>query len=86
MENRLLLKKMLQIDLKPSALNKKVLVDIDEFPKKIRKSRSKGQNSYSSLNRGARLKEMAQIVEDNKVMLKKLYEANSCYSNEQWEK
>jgi hypothetical protein len=31
-----------------------------------------GLNSYNSLNRAMRIKDMAKIVEDNKLMLKKL--------------
>ena len=92
---------MLQIDLKPSRLNKKVL--LQEGPTGARErnhsahslnpllnssSQSavvvQGLNSYTSLNRATRIKDMAKIVEDNKLMLKKLQEASSFYSIDRW--
>ena len=39
-----------------------------------------GLNSYTSLNRAMRIKDMAKIVEDNKLMLQKLQTASSFYS------
>jgi inosine/xanthosine triphosphate pyrophosphatase family protein len=44
-----------------------------------------GLNSYSSLNRAVRIKDMARIVEDNKLILKKLQLASSFYSIDKWE-
>lgn len=44
-----------------------------------------GLNSYSSLNRAVRIKDMARIVEDNKLILKKLQTATSFYSIDRWE-
>ena len=82
-ENRLLLKKMLQIDLKPSKLNKKVLNNNTVTSKENRNasgsrlSQPSGLNSYTSLNRATRIKDMARIVEYNRVMLKKLQTASS---------
>ena len=90
-ENRLLLKKMLQIDLKPSKLNKKVLDNNTVTSKENRNasgsrlSQPSGLNSYTSLNRATRIKDMARIVEDNRVMLQKLQTASSQYSIGKWE-
>ena len=47
-------------------------------------STSSGLNSYNSLNRAVRIKDMARIVEDNKIMLRKLQGAASCYSIDRW--
>lgn len=68
---------MLQIDLKPSKLNKRVLTSSDQRQTQMTmnattQSISNGLNSYNSLNRAVRIKDMARIVEDNKIMLRKL--------------
>ena len=44
-----------------------------------------GLNSYNSLNRAVRIKDMAKIVEDNKQIMKKLQTAASSYSIDKWE-
>lgn len=71
-ENRILLKKMLQIDLKPSSLN----------PNKIN---LKQTPSSSSLNRVSRLKELMRVNEENKSILRRLQGANSVYDRRKWE-
>lgn len=53
-ENRILLKKMLQIDLKPSNLNPSQIV-------------FKSTPSTSSLNRVSRLRDLVKVNEENKV-------------------
>ena len=68
---------MLQIDLKPSKPNKRVLTSSDQRQTQMTmntttQSISNGLNSYNSLNRAVRIKDMARIVEDNKIMLRKL--------------
>ncbi len=86
---------MLQIDLKPSKLNKKVLLqegslsvfrDGRASSASLGSRKQLGLNSYNSLNRAVRIKDMAKIVEDNKIMLKKLQTASSIYNIDQWEK
>lgn len=93
-ENRILLKKMLQIDLKPSRLNKRVLINDGARERNMSANNLhgvnthlsvQGLNSYNSLNRAVRIKDMARIVEDNKLMLKKLQTASSIYSIDKWE-
>lgn len=83
---------MLQIDLKPSKLSKRKL--LQDMAKEQRNSsvsiqpstsRPSGLNSYNSLNRAVRIKNMARIVEDNKLILRKLQGASSFYSIDRWE-
>ena len=76
---------MLQIDLKPSKLNRRVLLQEIGAAKEEAPARQSGLNSYSSLNRAVRIKDMARIVEDNKLILKKLSTANSFYSIDRWD-
>lgn len=76
-ENNVLLKKMLTIDLKPSPLNPLQL---------YRKS-----GSLTSLNSGARVRDLYRINESNKVsntqgLYTRLKSTNSVYSIERWEK
>ena len=58
-QNRILLRKMLQIDLKPS---KTVTVKPKET---VVESNPNGLNAYNSLNRATRIKSLAKIVDDN---------------------
>lgn len=88
---------MLQIDLKPSRLNKRVLLhdgvrernhsahNLNVMNTTVQHQSVQGLNSYNSLNRAMRIKDMAKIVEDNKIMLKKLQTATSFYSIDKWE-
>ena len=64
-QNRILLRKMLQIDLKPSA---HVSLGQREQPE----SNPNGLNAYNSLNRANRIKEIAQIANDNRSFLGRL--------------
>lgn len=41
-------------------------------------------NHYSSLNRGARIKDLTRIQEDNRQLLHRLQSAKSHYLNEKW--
>ena len=96
---------MLQIDLKPSRLNKRVLLhdgvrqrnmsahNLNAIgaggsasnQKLVQPVSVPGLNSYTSLNRAMRIKDMAKIVEDNKLMLQKLQTASSFYSIGKWD-
>ena len=62
-ENRVLLRKMLQIDLKQS---RKVLIP----PKP--EGNPTALNQYNSLNRKVRIQDLTRIVGDNKSMLQRL--------------
>lgn len=58
-QNRILLRKMLQIDLKPSG-------HVAGKPKEaVQESNPNGLNAYNSLNRANRIRELAKIVDDN---------------------
>ena len=77
-QNRILLRKMLQIDLSKS---KAVVSQPAEKPI----SNPNGLNSYSSLNRAVRIKEIARVADDNKSILSRLQNTKSHYSSENWE-
>ena len=77
-QNRILLRKMLQIDLNKS---KNVVSSAVEKPI----SNPNGLNSYSSLNRAVRIKEIARVADDNKNILSRLQNTKSHYSNDKWE-
>lgn len=78
---------MLQIDLKPSRLNPSQVVPKGYcLSQKSLKQPHKGINSYHSLNRAVRIKDMIHIVDENKIILKKLQQVNSFYSINEWEK
>lgn len=99
-QNRVLLKKMLQIDLKPT-LNTGTVVE-----KKLKRINSafvgrpasaktgnneptglpsaQGLNSYNSLNRANRIRSLAKIIDENKVLLDKLQKTKSSYDNDKW--
>ena len=64
-QNRVLLRKMLQIDLNPS---KNVVSKDTDQPR----SNPVGLNSYQSLNRAVRIKEIARVADDNKTILNRL--------------
>ena len=101
-QNRVLLKKMLQIDLKPSdgisSVTALKRVNSAAGPMnrpqsaKSRKSNAPshntqnqyGLNSYNSLNRANRIKGLARIIDENKVLLDKLQKTKSSYSNISW--
>jgi hypothetical protein len=44
-----------------------------------------GWNSYNSLNRQIRIQDLSKIVDNNKLMIKKLKSANSHYNVKDWE-
>jgi len=43
-----------------------------------------GLNSYNSLNRANRIRDLAKIIDENKVLLDKLQKTKSTYNSEQW--
>lgn len=45
----------------------------------------KGLNSYTSLNRANRIRSLARIIDENKVLLSKLQNTRSNYDNSKWE-
>ena len=85
-QNRVLLRKMLQIDLKPTLANnrKKGMTRTNSAvpgrptTAKSRKSevsrvdKPQGLNSYNSLNRANRIRGLANIIDENKLLLDKL--------------
>ena len=81
---------MLQIDLKPSNLNPQSIEA--SFPKSgsqavfHKQEEVKGLNSYNSLNRAVRIKNLAKIVDENKMILNKLQNTTSNYDTMVWEK
>lgn len=77
-QNRILLRKMLQIDLKPSG-------HVSANPREQPESNPSGLNAYNSLNRANRIKEIAQIANDNRQFLGRLQGTNSQYSASAWE-
>ena len=90
---------MLQIDLKPS-LNTggtKRLTRINSASAGGRPASAKsratlnppqnatqGLNSYNSLNRANRIRSLAKIIDENKVLLDKLQKTKSSYDNDKW--
>lgn len=78
-QNRVLLRKMLQIDLKPS---KNVVTTANTKPE----SNPNGLNSYTSLNRAVRIQEIARVADDNRTFLNRLQNTRSHYSTERWHK
>ena len=78
-QNRILLRKMLQIDLKPS----KNVVSTDTLSVKP-ESNPNGLNAYNSLNRAVRIKEIARVADDNKSILGRLQTTKSHYSTDKW--
>jgi hypothetical protein len=71
-ENRILLKKMLTIDLKPTKHNP---VKINMIPT---------PSSYS-LNRAQRIRELTRVTQENKMLLQRLQTAHSVYNSNKWE-
>ena len=104
-QNRVLLRKMLQIDLKPSlnvggATHKKLKRPASANGQRLLRPQSgksirtdgreyrdqpKGLNSYTSLNRANRIRSLARIIDENKVLLHKLQNTRSTYDNSKWE-
>ena len=104
-QNRVLLRKMLQIDLKPSinvgnAQHKKLKRPASATGQRLMRPQSgksirtdgreyrdqpKGLNSYTSLNRANRIRSLARIIDENKVLLSKLQNTRSNYDNSKWE-
>ena len=80
-QNRVLLRKMLQIDLKPTLSRKKGMARTNSVRPMTAKSRKsemsrqdkpQGLNSYNSLNRANRIRGLANIIDENKILLDKL--------------
>ena len=85
-QNRILLKKMLQIDLKPKSQIATVAKKAKKQLEQPAESNPNGLNSYGSLNRANRIKDLAKIVDDNKQILKRLQDARSHYSAGTWDR
>ena len=96
-QNRVLLKKMLQIDLKPSLAGgegRKLSRTNSAYvgrpgsanPRSNASSsgQAQGLNSYNSLNRANRIRSLAKIIDENKVLLDKLQKTKSSYNGEVW--
>ena len=79
-QNRILLRKMLQIDLKKS----NNIGQASGFEKP--ESNPNGLNSYNSLNRAVRIKEIARVADDNKSILNRLQKTKSHYSSDLWDR
>ena len=43
-----------------------------------------GLNSYNSLNRANRIRSLAKIIDENKILLDKLQKTKSSYDNDKW--
>lgn len=89
-QNRVLLRKMLQIDLKPSLnvvgggkslkrINSAMTpsgfgrpISAKSSKKSINANNGQGLNSYNSLNRANRIRSLARIIDENKMLLEKL--------------
>ena len=80
-QNRILLRKMLQIDLKASknVVGSKGTVEKPE-------SNPNGLNSYNSLNRAVRITELARVADSNKSILNRLQGTRPTYSTDRWNK
>lgn len=102
-ENRVLLRKMLQIDLKPSlnvngnnAQSHNTIItqgSVKKLQTRPQSAKSKGGklpqptntlNSYTSLNRANRIRSLAKIIDENKVLLDKLQSTKSTYDTQKW--
>ena len=100
-QNRVLLRKMLHIDMKPSQTGgkqKKMLMRNNSAairshgsyrPASAKYSNApqgenQGLNSYNSLNRANRIRSLAKIIDENKVLLDKLQNTKSTYSMATW--
>merc|ERR1719329_680390 len=81
-QNRVLLRKMLQIDLKPNAGRSG---NASAVLKRNNSAAHPGINSYNSLNRANRIRSLAKIIDENKVLLDKLQNTRSNYNNSKWE-
>lgn len=79
-QNRVLLRKMLHIDLKAKPKTTQSV----QRPKKASVNHQ-GLNSYNSLNRANRIKDLAKIIDQNKQLLDKLQNAKSVYNRNIWE-
>ena len=77
-QNRILLRKMLQIDLKASSLNPGKMAKQETVLK--RPSNPHGLNAYNSLNRAVRIKDLAGIVDGNRRVLDRLQNVQSHYN------
>ena len=78
-QNRILLRKMLQIDLKASN-NVVGSKNASEKPD----SNPNGLNSYNSLNRAVRITELARVADSNKSILNRLQTTRATYSTDKW--
>lgn len=93
-QNRVLLRKMLHIDLNPSnnvtgankRKNSMAKVAVRPMSAKSRKNQPEqaGLNSYNSLNRANRIRSLAKIIDENKLLLDKLQKTKSTYNTGKW--
>ena len=93
-QNRVLLRKMLHIDLNPSAnvtgAGKRkmsaVRAAVRPMSAKSRKPQldQAGLNAYNSLNRANRIRSLAKIIDENKILLDKLQKTKSTYNTGKW--
>jgi hypothetical protein len=89
---------MLQIDLKPTlntGVGEQKLKRVNSAMVGSRPASAKsrgpggaanaqGLNSYNSLNRANRIRSLAKIIDENKVLLDKLQKTKSSYNNDKW--
>lgn len=90
---------MLQIDLKPS-LNVGTGKELKRLKRtmsvsggqrlrpqsaKMKDEQGHGLNSYTSLNRANRIRSLARIIDENKILLDKLQNTRSNYQASKWE-
>jgi hypothetical protein len=82
-ENRILLKKMLAIDIKHSDLSKQMMK-----PKimQVKSANETKGRSKSSMNIGNRINDLRKITDDNRIILLKLSEVKSTFNREKWKK
>ena len=78
-QNRVLLRKMLQIDLKEGKLNPKTMKKTTSHADAV--SNPNGLNSWDSLNRANRIKDLARIVDGNRAVLERLQNTSSNYDH-----
>jgi len=52
--------------------------------KQKQQEQPQGLNSYNSLNRATRIKDLAKIIDENKMLLEKLQKTKSTYNSDKW--
>ena len=79
-QNRILLRKMLQIDLKKSKQVSGKVINANYE----KESNPNGLNAYNSLNRAVRIKEIARVADSNRNILGRLQTTKSHYDTGRW--